>query len=318
MTDGQPESPETDTVSAINTGPAPVVVKVGGAKAVNPAGALDDVARLEANGRDVVVVHGGSTAVDETLGRLGKDPEYVETPSGVVGRFTDEETMDVFEMVMPGKLNTDLTAELQNTGVNAVGLSGVDGGLLAGPRKSAIRVQDGDKQKIKRGDHSGTVESVADGLLWTLLDEGHVPVVSPPMLGKDSDGSVTPVNADADRAAAAIAGALGAELILLTDVEGVYTDPDNPQTIIGSVSNANEMDTLETAAEGFMTRKVMAAREALTTGASAVTVSDANLSDPVVAALGGAGTRIHQDAVTGVETGDSQQTNTDSTVGGQQ
>lgn len=318
MTDGQSDSVETETVSEVGDGSAPVVIKIGGAQAVNPAGAIGDVAHLAANGREVVVVHGGSTAVDETLGRLGKDPEYVETPSGVVGRFTDEETMDVFEMVMPGKLNTELTAALQNAGVNAVGLSGVDGGLLAGPRKSAVRVQDGDKQKIKRGDHSGTVESVADRLLWTLLDGGYVPVVSPPMLGEESDGSVTPVNADADRAAAALAGALGAELILLTDVEGVYTDPDNPQTIIGSVNNANEMDTLETAAEGFMTRKIMAAREALSTGASAVTVSDANLSDPVVAALGGAGTRIHRDAVTDVETDDSRQMNTDSTVGGQQ
>ncbi|PSQ58969.1 MAG: acetylglutamate kinase, partial [Halobacteriales archaeon SW_9_67_25] len=89
-----------------------VVVKIGGARAVDPAGALADIESLvegDPEGgtgpHDVVVTHGGSTAVDDTLERLGSEPEYVETPGGVVGRFTDEETMDVFKMVMPGLLN---------------------------------------------------------------------------------------------------------------------------------------------------------------------------------------------------------------------
>jgi acetylglutamate kinase len=104
------------------------VIKVGGARAVDPAGALADVAEMDSEegsgSEDVVLVHGGSTAVDDTLERLGIDPEYVETPSGVVGRFTDAETMEVFEMVMPGLLNTELVASLQGLGVDAVGLSG--------------------------------------------------------------------------------------------------------------------------------------------------------------------------------------------------
>ncbi|MFB6188501.1 MAG: acetylglutamate kinase, partial [Halapricum sp.] len=84
------------------------VVKIGGARAVDPAGALSDVATLVTEREEqVAVVHGGSTAVDETLERLGIEPEYVETPSGVVGRFTDAETMEVFEMVF-GHLNTQL------------------------------------------------------------------------------------------------------------------------------------------------------------------------------------------------------------------
>ncbi|MFP4542140.1 MAG: hypothetical protein ACLFR7_10970, partial [Opitutales bacterium] len=91
-----------------------------------------DVAELVAQGEQVVVVHGGSTAVDDTLEQLGEAPTYVETPGGVVGRFTDERTMEVFEMVLPGKLNTDLTEALQNEGVNAVGLSGVTVGRAAG------------------------------------------------------------------------------------------------------------------------------------------------------------------------------------------
>ena len=269
-----------------------VVVKIGGARAVEPAGALSDVAALVEEGEPVVVVHGGSTAVDETLERMGIEPEYVETPSGVVGRFTDEEAMEVFSMVFGG-LNTDLVAGLQNEGVDAVGLSGVDGGLLTGPRKSAVRVVEDGKRKIRRGDHSGRIESVNDDLLDLLLGAGYTPVVSVPMLADDG----TPVNSDADRSAAAVAGALDAELVLLTDVAGVYEDPDDPETVIERVETPADFDRLEGAAEGFMSRKVMAATEALEGGATAVHVGDANADDPVRSTLRGAGTTITADAI---------------------
>ena len=270
-----------------------VVVKIGGARAVDPAGAVSDVAHLVANGEQVVVVHGGSTAVDETLDRLGEEATYVETPSGVVGRFTDETTMEVFSMVMPGKLNTDLVATLREAGVDALGLSGVDGGLLTGPRKSAVRVVEDGKKKIKRGDHSGKLTDVNGDLLETLLAAGYTPVVSPPMLADDG----TPVNTDADRAAAAVAGALGARLVVLTDVAGVYADPDDESTLIESVTTPAEWAELEAAGEGFMTKKLMAAKEALTGGASEVIVADANVRDPIVAALDGGGTHVSPDAV---------------------
>jgi acetylglutamate/LysW-gamma-L-alpha-aminoadipate kinase len=273
----------------------PVVVKIGGARAVDPAGALADVAELDAAGEDLVVVHGGSTKVDETLERLGIEPEYVETPGGVVGRFTDAETMEVFSMAM-GAVRTDLVAGLQGEGVDAVGLSGVDGTLLHGPRKSAVRVLEDGKRRIRRGDHSGTIKDVNDALLRTLLGAGRVPVVGPPMGGHD-DGTVTPVNADADRAAAAIAAALNARLVLLTDVAGVYADPDDPDTLIERVETPAGMDDLEAAAEGFMGRKVMAATEALSGGATEVIVADANADAPVTAAIEGGGTHVRPGAI---------------------
>jgi acetylglutamate/LysW-gamma-L-alpha-aminoadipate kinase len=268
-----------------------VVVKIGGAKAVDPEGALEDVANLTAGERDVVVVHGGSTAVDEMLERLDMEPDYVETPDGVVGRFTDAETMEVFSMVF-GKVNQDLVTGLQTLGTDAVGLSGVDGRLLTGPRKSAIRVQEDGKRKIRRGDHSGTIESVNGELLSLLLDAGYTPVVSVPMLADDG----TAVNSDADRAAAAVAGALGGELVLLTDVRGVYADPEDPGTRIESVETPSALSELESVAEGFMSRKVMAAVEALEAGASRVVIAGANRSTPVTDALAGDGTTIYPEA----------------------
>ena len=278
-----------------------VVVKIGGARAVDPAGAVTDVAHLAVNDEDVVVVHGGSTAVDDALEQMGKEPEYVESPSGVTGRFTDRETMDVFEMAM-GKVNTDLVAAFENAGVPAVGLNGVDGKLLSGPRKSAVRVVEDGKRKIRRGEHSGTIEAVNTDLLEAQLDAGYVPVVSVPMFAKESDGDDedvewTPVNADADRAAAAVAGALDATLVVLTDVEGVYADPDDPSSLIEEVLTPADLDGAKEAAEGFMTKKVLAATEALEGGAEAVVVSDANRRDPIVAALDGAGTHFSPEAL---------------------
>jgi acetylglutamate/LysW-gamma-L-alpha-aminoadipate kinase len=287
-----------------------VVIKVGGARAVDPAGALADVAALvsgEQDGEDagdgaedVAVVHGGSTAVDDLLERVGKEPEYVETPGGVVGRFTDEETMELFAMAMAGQVNTDLVAGLQNQGVDALGLSGVDGKLLTGPRKSAVRVLEDGKRKIKRGDHSGTIESVNTDLLETLMADDYTPVVGVPMLGdegEDSDPRWTPVNADADRVAAAVAGALDATLVVLTDVEGIYANPDDPETLIERVETPAELEDLEDAAVGFMTRKVMAAIEALEGGSPEVIVADANSEAPIRSALSGGGTHVRREAV---------------------
>lgn len=270
-----------------------VVVKIGGARAVEPAGALADVAALREQGTSVVLVHGGSSAVDDTLERMGIEPEYVETPSGVVGRFTDEATMDVFKMAMPGFVNTDLVTGLQGEGVDAVGLSGVDGRLFTGPRKEAVRVVEDGKKKIRRGDHSGTIQAVNGDLLRTLLDGGYTPVASPPMLADDG----VAVNTDADRAAAAVAGELGGTLVSLTDVSGVYADPDDPSTIIDRVATPADFERLETAAEGFMGRKVMAATEALEAGAASVIIASANADGPIRSALDGNGTHILPGAV---------------------
>jgi acetylglutamate/LysW-gamma-L-alpha-aminoadipate kinase len=272
------------------------VIKVGGARAVDPAGALADVASLVERGEDVVVTHGGSTAVDDTLERLGMEPEYVETPSGVVGRFTDEDTMEVFEMVMPGLLNTEMVANLQGEGVDAVGLSGVDGKLLYGPRKSAVRVVEDGKKKIRRGDHSGSIKQVNGDLLESLLGDGYTPVVSPPMAGADEDG-VTPVNTDADRSAAAIAGELDGTLVLLTDVPGILEDPDDRDTLIREVETPEDWQRMEDAAEGFMGRKVMAVKEALEAGAPEVIVADANLEAPIATAMEGDGTHVYPSAL---------------------
>ncbi len=264
------------------------VVKIGGGRVVDPAAAVADVADRIDRGEELVLVHGGSSTVDDLLEDLGEEPEYVTTPSGVTGRFTDERTMEVVTMAMPGLINTELSVRLANAGVDAVGLSGVDGGLLRGPRKSVVRVLEDGKKKIRRGDHAGRIESVNTELLALLLEAGYTPVISVPMLADDG----VAVNADADRSAAAVAGALGGTLVLLTDVAGVYADPEDPGTRIDVADTPDALAAVESAAEGFMTRKVMAAIEALENGASEVLIADANADAPITNAREGDATRI--------------------------
>ena len=264
------------------------VVKIGGTEGVNTQNVLDDLAaRLERDPDErFVVVHGGSAVVDELGERLGHPPRYVESPSGMTGRYTDEETMEIFKMAMPGMINSDLVESLQGRGVDAVGLSGMDGRLLEGERKDTLIAMVDGKKKVLRGDHSGTIDRVNDELLTILLDAGYRPVVSVPMISHEG----VACNTDADRSAAAIAGALGCDLVLLTDVPGVYRDPDDEESLIESVA-ADELGRVkEEFAEGKMKKKVHAAGEALDGGAGRVVVGSANREEPVSAALDGTGT----------------------------
>jgi len=259
------------------------VVKIGGTEGVERDETLDDIASRD--GR-TVVVHGGSGAVDELHERLGVEPTYVESPSGMKGRFTDEESMEIFKMAMAGKVNTTIVEELQKRDVDAVGLSGVDGRLLEGEHKDkVIAVEDG-RKKVKRGDHSGKIEEVNDELLRTLLGEWYTPVVGVPMVSYDGKA----VNTDADRSAAAVAGALGARLVVLSDIPGLLRDPDDPETLVETVAYDEIDEAIDEYAEGKMKKKVYAAREALDGGARGVAVASANTDEPVTQALEGEGT----------------------------
>ena len=262
-----------------------IVVKIGGTEGVEREKVLDDIAERADNQR-IVVVHGGSGAVDDLHERLGVEPTYVESPSGMKGRFTDEETMEIFKMAMAGKVNTTLVEELQKRDTDAVGLSGVDGRLLEGDHKDkVIAVEDG-RKKVMRGDHSGKIEDVNDDLLGLLLGEGYTPVVGVPMISHDG----LAVNTDADRSAAAVAGALGARLVILSDVPGLLRDPEDAETLVEMVGYDEIDEAIEEYAEGKMKKKVYAAREALDAGARDVTVASANVDEPVERALGGKGT----------------------------
>jgi len=265
-----------------------VVVKVGGSTGIDYDALCEDLASLVGDGHQFVLVHGGSAETNRIAEALGHPPEFIESASGFQSRRTDRETLAIFEMVYCGKMNKMLVEKLQRLGVNALGLSGVDGRLLEGPRKKAIRaVRDGKKILI-RDDLSGKVERVNEDLLRMLLESGYLPVVSPPALSYEREA----INVDGDRAAAAIAVALKAEtLLLLSNVPGLLRRYPDESTLVEHIERGHAEECLAFA-EGRMKVKVLGAIEALEAGVERVILGDARVPAPIRRALSGAGTTI--------------------------
>jgi acetylglutamate/LysW-gamma-L-alpha-aminoadipate kinase len=208
--------------------------------------------------------------------------------SGYVSRRTDKRTLEIFEMVYCGKMNKQIVESLQQQGVNAVGLSGIDGRLLEGNRKSAIKVVMDGRKLVLRDDYTGTVKQVNVGLLHTLLQANYLPVVAPLAISYESEA----MNVDGDRAAAAIAAALKADsLVILSNVPGLLRDFPDESTLIEQIP-ADRVDHYMSFAEGRMKKKVMGAAEAVSLGVGQVIFADARVADPVASALAGHGTVI--------------------------
>lgn len=252
-------------------------------------GILLGVAELAAQGKKLVLIHGGSHETDAISEKLGHPPRFVTSVSGHVSRYTDQETIGILIMVMAGRVNKSLVARLQALGVDAVGLSGLDGRVLLARRKEVLRVVDGGKAKTLRGDLSGRIERVNAALLQTLLALGHLPVVAPIALGPEGEA----LNVDADRAAAAIAGALGAHsLVFLTNVPGILRDPADAVTLVPHIPRSEVHTYVVRYAQGRMKKKLLAAGEALAAGVERVVIADGRGEGPVQRALAGQGTVV--------------------------
>lgn len=265
-----------------------IVVKVGGGTSLDIDAVVEDIVTLRAEGRPLVLVHGGAKTTNAVAEALGHPPQFVTSESGHVSRRTDRRTLEIFEMVYCGQLNKMWVEKLQRRGVNAVGLSGLDGRVFEGTRKDTLRIRVDGRRMVLRDDWTGTVERVNTGLLTLLLDAGYFPVLTPP--GASTAGEA--INVDGDRAAAMVAGALGAEaLVILSDVPGLLRQFPDESTLITSIPR-READRFMDVAEGRMKKKVLGAVEAIAGGVQKVIFADGRVATPITRALGGAGTHI--------------------------
>ncbi|MBX7215197.1 MAG: [LysW]-aminoadipate kinase [Thermoflexales bacterium] len=265
-----------------------LVIKVGGSAGIDYDRVCADLAALVKAGQPVVLVHGGSDETNRISTLLGKPPRTLTSPQGYTSRYTDAETLDIFAMVYAGKMNTRIVERLQKLGVDAVGLSGLDGRLLQGPRKASVRAVENGRQVLVRDDYTGKIETVNAGLLTTLLSAGYTPVVCPPASSTEGEA----INVDGDRAAAAIASALGAkQLIILSNVPGLLRAFPDESTLIPSL-RYGELETALGFAEGRMKKKVLGASEAIAGGVEQVIFADARIDAPIRAAMVGRGTVI--------------------------
>jgi len=265
-----------------------IVVKLGGTEGVDFSAICADAAELLAQGQKLVFVHGGSAEANSLGEALGTPPKFITSPSGYTSRYTNRETLEIFLMAVNGKVNSLLTEQLHGLGINAFGLSGMDGSLMVATRKGAIQSVENGKRKIIRDDYTGKIETVNSQLLRTLLEMGYLPVIAPVAVSQKGEA----LNVDADRAAAMVSSALKAEtLILLTAVPGLMEKFPDESTIIHSLPKAKLQAALEMA-EGRMKKKVLGAEEALQGGTGKVIIADGRVEKPVSAALAGNGTVI--------------------------
>lgn len=264
------------------------MVKLGGTEGVDFSAICADAAGLLAQGQRLVFVHGGSAEANALGEALGTPPKFITSPSGYTSRYTDRKTLDVFLMAVNGKVNSLLTEQLHWLGVNAFGLSGMDGKLMVAARKDAIQSVENGKRKIIRDDYTGKIEQVNAALLEMLLGAGYLPVIAPVAVSEKGEA----LNVDADRAAAMVASALNAEtLILLTAVPGLMEKFPDESTLIKLLPQAKLASALGMA-QGRMKKKVLGAEEALQGGVGKVIIADGRVEKPISAALAGIGTTI--------------------------
>jgi len=265
-----------------------IVVKVGGSEGIDLGAVCRDIALLVKGGQEFVLVHGGSHRTNEVAEKLDYPSRFYTSPSGYTSRWTDRETLKIFEMVYCGEVNKGIVEMLQGLGVNALGLSGIDGRLLQGRRKGSLRVVELDRKRVLHGNFTGTVERVNVELLRLFLNNGYLPVISPPAISWESEA----INVDGDRAAARIASALEVEqLIILSNMPGLLREFPDEGTLIERINAARVQDFMEFA-RGRMRIKVLAAAEAIKQGVGRVIFADGRVEDPVRKALAGKGTVI--------------------------
>lgn len=264
------------------------VIKVGGSEGIDLDAIADDVAALVKQGQPLVLIHGGSHLTNQVAEALGHPPQFLTSPSGYTSRRTDRRTLEIFEMVYCGQVNKGVVERLQQRGVNAVGLAGIDGRLWEGKRKAAIRAVENGRQRIIRDDFTGTVEKVNVKLLRSLLDSGYLPVLTPPAVSYEGEA----INVDADRAAGLTAVALEADaLLLLSNVPGLLRAFPDESSLIESIK-PSEIEAASQFAEGRMKKKVLGASEAIAGGVKRVIFGDARIKEPIQQALAGKGTVV--------------------------
>ncbi len=255
-----------------------ITIKIGGSVVDNlhPTTISDIKKVVEKEG--VILVHGGGKEVTKVSEQLGKEPKFIVSPSGIKSRYTDQETAEIFTMVMSGKINKTIVRLLQKNGVNAIGLSGVDAKVLQAERKKKLFIinEKGRKQAIDGG-YTGKITEVNAKFIKSLLEQGYTPVISPIAISEEYDF----LNVDGDRAAAYVAGKVQTDKVLfITDVDGLLMD----DKLVTDLSLAEAKEIRPKVGFG-MEKKILAATEALDMGVKEALIANGQKENPISSAI---------------------------------
>lgn len=263
------------------------LIKIGGGDQLNLNYICQDIASL-AKKEKIVIVHGASKTRDKIAEKLGCPTKTVTSPSGISSVYTDEKALEIFLMVYAGLINKKIVAKLQSCGVNAVGLSGVDGRLWEAKRKKELFVKENNKVKLLSDNLTGRVEKINIDLIKLLVKNGYVPVICSPAISFDNEI----VNVDNDGAIAIMAHSLKIkELISLFEAPGLLENPNDEKSTIDHIEK-NKIDEYLKYAQGRMKKKILGAKKAIELGVEKIYWGDGRIKNPIINLLNGKGTII--------------------------
>lgn len=265
-----------------------LLIKIGGGKQINWDFIAEDIASLINKGEKIIVVHGASAYRDEVAIQMGVPTKTVTSPSGISSVYTDQNAIDIFLMVYAGLINKKIVAVLRKHDINAVGLSGVDGGLWEAQKKGDLYVKDNDKIKLLRGNLTGKVIAVNGDLLTILIEHGYVPVLCPPAITPEYEI----VNTDNDLATAFIAEQMKIKKIVsLFEAPGLLADVNKANSVI-PVIKKEELENFLNVAKTRMKKKILGAKKSFEMGVEKIFWGDGRIKNPVISAMRGKGTVI--------------------------
>ena len=261
-----------------------MLIKIGGGEQINLEATITDLAELE---QPFIIVHGANVLRDQLAKRLGMEKTVLTSVSGYSSVFSDQAALEVIMMSYSGLRNKQIVEQCQRNGINAVGLTGLDGRLVQGERNKGIRVRENGKTLIKR-DLSGKPRQINTALLTLLLDNGYCPVLTIPIV--DENGFA--INSENDDIIVQLAQALNIESVVqLIEAPGFLDDPTDESSLVAKMSLA-ELQAREATVEGRIKRKLLALTRLCQGGKTHVIIADGRGEQPVINALAGAGTHI--------------------------
>ncbi len=261
-----------------------IILKIGGGKAINITGIARDTATLN---EPLIIVHGANAWRNELAERMGITIRTVTSVSGFSSNFSDQDLIDLQLMAYAGLRNKRIVETLQQQGVNAIGLSGLDGGVIRGKRNAGIRVREHGKLKLLR-DYSGKPGHINKALLDMLLSAGYIPVLTVPVLDEKNQA----VNSENDDIVALLNRHYKARIVIqLIEENGLLSDKNDTNSMIPHL-NPNTLEKWMEQENGRIKRKLYAIKKLLADGAKKILISDGRSEHPIINALNNMGTVI--------------------------
>lgn len=260
------------------------IIKIGGGESLHLQSIISDLKNIE---DDFIIVHGANALRDEIGRKLDYEKKVLVSASGYSSVFSDEQALDIMMMSYSGLRNKRIVEMCQQVGINAVGLTGIDGKVIEGKRNKGIRVKENGKLRIVR-DFSGKPKNINIDLLKLLISNGYVPVLTVPIIDENNFA----ISSENDDIVALLKNSLEAERVIqLIEAPGFLDDANDPNSVVNEISKS-ELEKREAQVNGRMKRKMKALIKLFESGNTTVYICDGRIENPITNALNGGGTII--------------------------